>query len=146
MKIEDIYKEWEKDYGLDQTNLTGETQRTPKLHNKYFRIYLEEGMKLRKMREEYKKVKQDRFDWYIGKLSREDIEEYSWGPGPDRNYLKQEAKEALDADKLMVDMTLKIGMQEMKVEYLESIIRMINNRGFQIKNMIDWERFRTGSL
>lgn len=146
MKIEDIYKEWEKDSNIDHMNLTSETQRTPKLHNKYFRIYLEEGMKLRKMREEYKKFKQDKFDWYTGKMAREDTLEYGWDPKPDRTYLKQEVSGALDADKDMIDMTLKLGMQEMKVEYLESIIKMINNRGFQIKNMIDWERFRTGSL
>jgi len=41
---------------------------------------------------------------------------------------------------------LKIGMQEEKVNYLENIIKMISNRGFQIKSIIDWERFRTGAM
>ena len=41
-------------------------------------------------------------------------------------------------------MTLKIGMSEAKVEYLESIVKQINNRGYQLKNITDWERFKSG--
>ena len=31
------------------------------------------------------------------------------------------------------------------VDYLESIIKQITNRGFQLKTIVDWERFRTGA-
>ena len=34
-------------------------------------------------------------------------------------------------------------MQE-KINYVESIIKMINNRGFQIKSAIDWIKFKHG--
>ena len=43
-------------------------------------------------------------------------------------------------------MKLKIGDQAEKVELLENIIKSINNRGFLIKSMIDFERFRTGAM
>lgn len=144
MKIEEIWKEWEKDNSIDTTDLSSESIRTPKLHNKYFRIYMEEGLKLRKMREELKEFKQHKIEWYRGKMSEEDIRDYGWKPAPDRNYLNSEIPGALDSDKDMIEKTLRIGVQEEKVAYLESIIRMINNRGFQIKNIIDFERFRMG--
>jgi hypothetical protein len=147
MKIEDIIEAWEKDNQFDTTNLTRESADIPKLHNKYFRIYMGEGMKLRTAKEKFKILKRDRMEWLLGKLSKEDIDEYGWEPGPDRTIsTKTEAREQVEQDEIIVNETLRIAAMEMKVEYLESIIKMINNRGFQIKAMVDWERFRTGSL
>ena len=37
-----------------------------------------------------------------------------------------------------------IAYHKEKIEFLESVIRTINNRGFQIKNAIDWEKFKVG--
>ena len=144
MKIEDIYKSWEEDNSFDIADLSGESANIPKLHNKYFVIYIEEGMRLKKLREDFKQFKQHKADWYTGKMAPEDIKDYGWEPGPGRNYLKQEIPGALDSDPDVINFALKIGTQELKVEYLESIIKMINNRGFQIKSIIDFERFKAG--
>ena len=40
----------------------------------------------------------------------------------------------------------KIIYQEAIVNYLEQILRMINNRSFTIKNAIEWRRFTSGAL
>jgi hypothetical protein len=40
---------------------------------------------------------------------------------------------------------LKIAVQQEKVDVLESIIKSIKDRGFQIKNAIEWERFKVGA-
>ena len=44
----------------------------------------------------------------------------------------------------LTEQSLRVSVQEEKVNYLEAILRQINNRGFQIKNAIDWNRFITG--
>ena len=31
-----------------------------------------------------------------------------------------------------------------KIDFLESVIKTINIRGFHIKNAIDWEKFKVG--
>ena len=36
--------------------------------------------------------------------------------------------------------------QESIVNYLEQILRMINNRSFTIKNAIEWRRFTSGAV
>jgi hypothetical protein len=51
----------------------------------------------------------------------------------------------LESDKDIINLSLKIGLQEAVVEYLESIIKQINNRNFILKNILDWEKFRTGA-
>jgi GTP-binding protein YchF len=48
-------------------------------------------------------------------------------------------------DKEIIDMSLKIGLQQEKVELLESIIKSLTNRGFQIKAAIDWYKFTMGN-
>ena len=146
MKTEDIISQWEKDREFDLTNLTRESADIPKLHNKYYQYYMAEGYKQRQMDLELKKFKQDKIDWYLGYMAEEDIKDYGWKPAPDRKYLKSDVKDAVDADQDVIDRTLRKSIQDMKVEYLEQIIRQINNRGFQLKTMVDWERFRTGSL
>jgi hypothetical protein len=45
----------------------------------------------------------------------------------------------------MISASLKMGEQAQKVEYLEAIIKQINNRGFAIRAIIDWEKFRVGT-
>jgi hypothetical protein len=45
----------------------------------------------------------------------------------------------------LIDLSLKIGMQQEKVELLESIIKSLKNRGFQIKSAIDWFKFTMGA-
>jgi hypothetical protein len=39
---------------------------------------------------------------------------------------------------------LKVGLQQEKVEFLETITKSITNRNFIIKNAIDWNRFVMG--
>ena len=44
MKIDDIIKEWEKDGPVDTINISSESSEIPKLHNKYFKFYMEKAI------------------------------------------------------------------------------------------------------
>ena len=145
MKIEEIYEMWAKDSEIDQTNVSGESANIPKLHNKYFRIYMEEGMKLKQFRAKYKQLKLLKEQYYRGELDISELQEHGWEPQP-LKILRQDIGTYIDADKDIIDLSLKVGMQEEKVNYLEAIIKMISNRGFQLKTIVDWERFRTGAM
>jgi hypothetical protein len=145
MKIEEIYEMWAKDCEIDQTNISNESANIPKLHNKYFRIYMEEGMRKRQLEAKFKQLKLLKEQYYRGELDVSELKQYGWDPQP-LKILRQDIPMHIDADQDIIDMSLKIGMQQEKVNYLESIIKMINNRGFQIKSIIDWERFRTGAM
>lgn len=145
MKIEEIYELWAKDSEIDQTNVSSESANIPKLHNKYFRIYMEEGMKLKQFRAKYKQLRLLKEQYYRGELDITELQEHGWEPQP-LKILRQDIPTYIEADKDIIDLSLKIGMQEEKVGYLEAIIKMISNRGFQLKTIVDWERFRTGAM
>ena len=145
MKIEDIYDEWAKDGEIDQANISRTASDIPKMHNKYYRFYVvEEGLKLKKQRADYKVLIKLKNDYYRGDMDSEELKEHGWPPQPLR-LLKSDIPTYIDADKDVVDTSLKMGVQEAKVEYLESIIKQINNRNFILSNIINWEKFRTGA-
>lgn len=145
MTIEEIYEEWAKDGQIDVLHISSESANIPKLHNKYFRMYMTEGLKLKKLKAEYKQLYKLKGEYYRGELDYEDLKEHGWEPFP-LKVLKTDISSYVDADKDIINKTLKIGLQESIVEYLESIIKQINNRGFQLKTIVDWERFRTGAM
>jgi hypothetical protein len=144
MSIEKLYEEWSKDGEIDQMNVSKAATDVPKLHNKYFRWYVEEGLKLKKLKAEYKILYKLKGEWYRGELDEEELKQHGWKPQP-LKILRADVPQHLEADVDVVKLSLKIGLQEEIVAYLESIVKQINNRNFLLKTIVDWERFRTGS-
>jgi len=103
-----------------------------------------EGYLLRKMKTEYKKFFKLKTEYYRGELDVSELKQFGWAPQP-LKILRQDIPSYMDADDDLIEQSLKVGAQEQKVEYLEAIIKMIGNRGFQLKTIVDWERFRTGA-
>jgi hypothetical protein len=144
MDIETIYNEWAKDGEIDQTNVSRAVTDIPRLHNKYFKIYVDEGLRLKKLKAEYKILWKIKGEYYRGELDIEELKQHGWKPQALR-ILKADVPTYLEADPEVVKKSLLIGLQEEKVSYLESIVKHISNRNFLLKTIVDWERFRTGA-
>jgi hypothetical protein len=50
----------------------------------------------------------------------------------------------MEADEDIVRLTSKIDLQRAKVEYLDSVLKGINNRQWVIRNSIEWRKFMSG--
>ena len=50
----------------------------------------------------------------------------------------------IEADEDVRKLQLKIDYIEQTILFLDSVLRQINNRNYQIKNAIDWEKFQAG--
>jgi hypothetical protein len=143
MKIEDIVSEWDKDCKMDETELGEESTKIPVIHNKYLKIFIGENAQLRRMFAQRNKRKRVLTEYYLGELDRDELEEL----GRDQFYkkiLKNEVEMYIESDDDYIDLNLKLALQQEKVNYLEAILKSINNRGFQIKNAIDWLKFTNG--
>ena len=143
MKVEDIQAEWDKDCKLDETELGAESAKIPSLHNKYLKIFMAERLRLIQMKGSLKKTRRTLFEYYLGELDREELAEL----GREQFYkklLKNEVDLYIDSDDALTEISLKVALQQEKVDYLESILKSINSRGFQIKNAIEWNRFIAG--
>ena len=144
MKLEQIFNEWENDSKFDRTELGEESLKTPQLHHKYFKIFAEERLILRKLESDYKILYRDKYEYYQGTLDEGTLRANGWEPFQ-LKILKSDISHYIDSDQDIVNLTLRMAMQKEKIDTLESIIRTVQNRGFAIKNAIDWERFKVGS-
>ena len=143
MKIEDIFTEWEEDTKVDRTELGDEALKIPKLHHKYFQILVKEKMILRQYEAEMKQLKLDKYE-FLTQGPNEETKDKGWRLPAKGMILKNDLPMYMEADQDVINLSLKIGLQQEKIEFLDSIIKSIMNRNFVIKNAIDWQRFTMG--
>ena len=65
-------------------------------------------------------------------------------PFPKKIRDKDTMTKYLDADEKLSNTSLKIDYYDTMLVYLESILKVIQNRTFQIKNAIEFMRFNSG--
>jgi hypothetical protein len=144
MKIEEIFEHWEKDSQIDKTELGDAALNIPKLHHKYFQLLVNEKMQLRKLEAEFKRLKLDKYEFFT-QGPNEDTKDKGWKLPPKGMILKGDIPMYMEADEEIINISLKIGLQQEKVELLDSIIKTIINRNFVIRNAIDWQKFTMGA-
>lgn len=144
MTIDEILENWQQDSKIDRTELGDEALNIPKLHHKYYQIYVKEKMILRKQESEMKQLKLDKYE-FLTQGPNEETKDKGWKLPPKGMILKGDIPMYMDADEDVVNMSLKIGYQQEKIELLDSIIKTIINRNFIIRNAIDWQKFTMGA-
>ncbi len=143
MKLESILALWEQDSKVDRLELDKESLKIPSLHNKYLKIYSTENLQLKKMVHELKELERNKFEYYSGKLSEEELNDFGWEQF-DHKLLKQDIPRYLESDADIINLLLKIDYQKEKVEAVKSIMSNINGRSFNIGNAIKWQQFLNG--
>jgi hypothetical protein len=144
MKIENILEQWQIDAEIDRTELGDEALKIPKLHHKYYQIYISEKLMLRSYENDMKKLKLDKYEFYT-QGHTDETRSLGWELPAKGMILKTDIPMYMEADKELIKLSLKIGIQQEKIELLESIIKSLTNRGYQIKSAIDWQKFTMGA-
>ena len=139
MDLEKIQAMWEKDSHIDPDNLHDESLKIPQLHSKYYTLYNTITLLREKAREQYSKVRLERYNYYTGKAT---AEVYAEEPFPYKVREKDAIQRHLEADEKMNKIDMKIKYYDVKLKFLEEIIRAISNRTYQIKNAIEWNKFQ----
>ncbi len=85
-----------------------------------------------------------KFEYYNGTLSEEELKENEWEPFQLR-VLKSDISLYLQSDEALCELELRTELQKEKVEFLESIIKNLPARGYQINAAITWEKFKVGA-
>ena len=143
MKLEEIQELWNADREIDITELATESVRIPQIHDKYLKIYIDERIRLKGLQFELTKLVRLKTDYYAGKLTQEELEKLGWDQFLQR-LLKNEISTYIESDTDIIKHKKNIVLIEEKCYYLDSIIKMISNRGFQIKGAIDWIKYKSG--
>ena len=141
MNLEQIQEMWEKDSKIDPDNLHDESLKIPQLHSKYYTLYNTITLLREKAREQYNKVRLERYNYYTGKAT---AEVYAEEPFPYKVREKDAIQRHLDADDKMNKVDMKIKYYDIMLKFLEEVIRAVSNRTYQIKNAIEWNKFQAG--
>ena len=139
--LETIQEMWEKDAKIDRDNLHDESLNIPSLHAKYFQIYNTIFLLRKKAEQQRKNIRHERYEYFSGKA---DPDVYIQNPFPKKIRDKDTMTKYLDADEKLSNASLKIEYYETMLTYLESILKVIQNRTYQIKNAIEFMRFNAG--
>lgn len=143
MSTDDISDVWSKDCKIDETNLGGEAKRIPELHSKYYNMYYKEALKVKKLRSDYKELELLKREWLDGTMAEEDLRELGWRPNQKR-IIRQDMDKYIQADKDIINISLKIDYHSARANFLEDIVKTIHGRNFIIKSMIDILKFQHG--
>ena len=142
MTLDELQAEADKDLVIDDTELDTESLKTPILHNKYLQYYNKFNLLLKKSQWEERTLQREKWEYYTGKSDPEVYKEKPF----DLKVLKNDVHIYINSDEDIQKIQAKIIYQEAIVNYLEQILRMINNRSFTIKNAIEWRRFTSGAV
>jgi len=140
MNIDEIQLLWERDSNIDPDNLHLESLKIPSLHSKYYKIY-NNIVLLKKLEEnKYKILRKEKWMYYSGK-SEPDV--YKNNPF-DHKVLKPDIDKYMDADEEIIKSISKIDYYQTMINYLDSILKTLLNRTYQIKNAIEYMKFTAG--
>lgn len=143
MNFDELKNMIKQDLKIDETALDKESANTPQLHNKYLIFYMDEKMRLKKLESEQSLLRRNKWLYYTGRMSQEELTVLGWEPF-ELNVLKTEADDLILSDPDWIKLDERVAFQSEKVSYLESIVKIINNRQWQIRAMIDWYKFTQG--
>ena len=139
--LDTIQEMWEKDAKIDRDNLHDESLNIPSLHAKYFQIYNTIFLLRKKAEQQRKNIRHERYEYFSGKA---DPDVYIQNPFPKKIRDKDTMTKYLDAEEKLSNASLKIEYYDTMLTYLESILKVIQNRTYQIKNAIEFMRFNAG--
>ena len=140
MTLEELQESVNKDFKLDDTELDRESVNIPLLHNKYLIHFNKFNLLRKKADQDHKTLIREKWEYYTGKA---DPSVYQARPF-NIKLLKQDVDKYLKSDDEIIKLEQKVTYISSVVDYLDRTIKLISNRGFQIKNAIDWQKFTSG--
>jgi hypothetical protein len=142
MTLEELQELADKDLKINDTELDLESIKTPALHNKYLKFLTKYKLMLSRSETEYNILKREKWEYYTGKA---DPSVYAQKPFQFK-LLKTDVDKYLDSDMELQKLKQKVDYIQTTVDFLDRTIRQISNRGFVIKNAVDWKRFTSGAI
>lgn len=144
MTLDEINELWSKDSKVTPISVGDASVEVAKIQQKYIQYHSHERLVLKKYKTDYNVLLRAKYEYYNGTLAEEELKERGWAPQMMR-ILKADILMYINADKDIVALTLKIGMQEEKVFVLASAIKSLDNRHWNLKNFIEITKFNHGA-
>lgn len=142
MKLDEILALWTSDAKISEYDLDRESLTIAEKHGKYLNFFLDERAALKKLLLEKRRLYGFLCQYYRGELNGtpELKGRTNWPLKVKYNNIE----EYIDQDPEYLTLQKEIAASEDKVSALEEILRSLNNRGFQIKNALEFIKIKSG--
>ena len=140
MNLDELKMQVQKDLRIDDEHLDTESLKNQEIKAKYLDHKSRYELLLFKAKGDYKRLYREKWEYYGGKA---DAKIYATKPF-DLKVLKTDLSVYITADEEIIDAENKIGYLETVVDYIKGVIKSVDNRGWDIKNAIEWKKFEAG--
>lgn len=140
MDLETLQGMWREDAKMDLDNLHEEAMKIPSLHAKYHEIYNKFNLLRKKLEQDEKNIRLERFEYYTGRAEPEAYVDAYQKKIVDKAHLEV----VMAADESLGKMRLKLDHYGAILEYLRDILKVIHQRSFNIRAAIDFQKFTAG--
>lgn len=144
IKLEELLEQWSQDCIINESNLKTEITNIPKLHAKYIKYLNNHKMASFKAKFDYDKMKIVRTEYYLGQLDQETLEEYNWEQF-DLHVTKSGVEKYINSDEILIKLLQKKIYHDQIISTCESILNELKSRTWQLKTMVDYEKFLSGA-
>ena len=141
MNLENLQDMWRSDSKLDEDLHDNDSLAIPQLHMKYMEFHNKYSLMKKERDIEMKRLIKEKWLYYKGKAPSSVYKEI---PFDLKLTTKEEISMFIEADEDIVKLKYKIEYIDQVLFFLDSVLRMINNRTYHIKNAIEWKKFQSG--
>lgn len=143
MKHDELLKMWEEDSKIDNVDLNKTSHSIPKLHSKYLKILIDAKASKIAIGHKIESTKKDLELYYSGQAP---ASVYKAKPFPTVLKTKSAIEQHVNTDPSIIQLRDKLEYLDVIIECCEFIMKQIFQMSFVIKNMIEFMRFREGTL
>ena len=140
MTLDELKLQVSQDLRVDDEHLDTESLKNQEIKATYLDHKSKFELLLFKAKGDYKRLYREKWEYYGGKA---DAKIYASKPF-DLKVLKTDLGVYISAGEEIIDAENKIGYLETVVDYIKGVIKSVDNRGWDIKNAIEWKKFEAG--
>ncbi len=147
MDVEDLLKQWANDSKISEHALDETTLRGAMLHSKYLELYTIAKLRLKKKELDYAILKKDKWLYYNGKMTKDEMDSRGWAYDPFHGMskpLKGDMEMYYNTDTDIAECKMGIEYITVYVDTCKEILDTLRWRHQTIKNMIDFKKFQAG--
>jgi len=141
MTLDELKLQVQRDLKVDNEHLDTESLKNQEIKATYLDHKSRYELLLYRAKGDYKRLYREKWEYYGGKA---DAKVYASKPF-DLKVLKTDLSVYITSDEEVIDAENKIGYLETVVDYIKGVIKSVDNRGWDIKNAIEWKKFEAGA-
>lgn len=144
MAIEELKNEWKKDSQIDSSKIREEILKSAQLHSKYLTLLMDYKREYRKKESNILTVTKVKMRYYRGELTKTQLDSMGWEQYQGTRPIKSEMDSLLNTDADLIELHTELEDIKIILDSLESIMKAITSRSYDLKTFIEAEKFYAG--